>query len=330
MLQTPTQPVFSVEPHIPVCVGDLLSHSFTILPTETMASVLREMEKRPELPGVIVAGKQISVISRLKMFERLGHQYGVELFLRKPISKLEETLKAKAFLIPAQTRIEEAVQMALSRPQSEIYDPIVSAGENKDLRLVDMHILLLAQSRILLNISNMVGKFEQLEKIISTDITPNEMLHPILDLLSHVVPYHQAAILLHRDNHMVFAARRGIGWVKDRSILTDDILKSLTYQMMQHTRQAVCVADVSTIRDWEHFASLGSLRSWLGAPLLGNSDLNGILSLGRMTHSPFNKTEKDTAQVFASRIAQIVEKGKKNLIWKHPWETEGVKCQAIA
>jgi hypothetical protein len=321
---------FSLGPHNPVCVGDLPSHSFSISPDETMESVLREMERRSELPGVIVLGKQISVISRLKMFERLGHQYGVELFLRKPIAKLEEALKAKAFLIPAQTRIEEAVQMALSRPHAEIYDPIISADENRNLRLVDMHTLLLAQSRILANIGNMMGKFEQLEKIISADIMPEEMLHPILELLAHVVPYHQAAILLHRDNRMILAARCGIGWSSDRSLMTDDILNSLTYQMIQHTRQAVCLADVSTIRDWEHFTSLGNLRSWLGAPLLENSSSNGILSLGRVTHSPFNKTEKDTAQVFASRIADALEKGKKNPIWKHPVETKKIEYQATA
>jgi len=42
-------------------------------------------------------------------------------------------------------------------------------------------------------------------------------------------------------------------------------------------------------------------------PLIGYFNLTGILSLGRLTHSPFSKTEKDTAQVFASRIAQLIE-----------------------
>jgi hypothetical protein len=58
--------------------------------------------------------------------------------------------------------------------------------------------------------------------------------------------------------------------------------------------------------------------------------MGGILSLGRITHSPFNKTEKDTAQVFASRIADVLEKGKKNLIWKHPVETKKIEYQATA
>jgi hypothetical protein len=192
---------YSIGNQVPVCVGDLPGHRFSISPEETMESVLREMEKRPELPGVIIIGKQISVISRLKMFERLGHQFGVELFLRKPIAKLEETLKAKAFLVSSHTRIEEAVQMALSRPPTEIYDPIISVDDNRSLYLVDMHVLLLAQTRILENVGNLVGTFERLEKIVSTEPLPEEMLHSILVLLAKVIPYHQAAILLHQGDH---------------------------------------------------------------------------------------------------------------------------------
>jgi signal transduction protein with GAF and PtsI domain len=102
--------------------------------------------------------------------------------------------------------------------------------------------------------------------------------------------------------------------------MTDEILTSLTYQLMENTRQAVCLADVSTFRDWEHFTSLGNLRSWLGAPLLESAKISGFLSIGRITLSPFNKTEKDTAQVFASRIADALAKGEKKLAWKQVGE----------
>lgn len=211
-MQASEQHLYSLKTHIPVCVGDLTSHGFTISPDKTMEFVLREMEQRPELPGVVIFGKEISLISRLKMFERLGHQYGVELFLRKPISKLETVLQAKAFLIPAHTRIEEAVQMALTRPQSDIYDPFVTVDEKQSLRLVDMHVLLLAQSRILSDIGNTVGKLEQLEKIIATDLSFVDRLPSILELLAHLVPYHQAAILIQKGNKLELVTKRGLGW----------------------------------------------------------------------------------------------------------------------
>lgn len=314
-MPTSDQHLFSLPTQIPVCVGDLPSHQFVITPEQTMESVLREMEARPELPGVVIFGKQISVISRLKMFERLGHQYGVELFLRKPISKLETALQAKAFLVPAQTRIEEAVQMALTRPQSDLYDPIVTVDEKQVLRLVDMHVLVLAQSKILSNIGNTVGKLEQLDKIISAGIPIDEMLPSILELLSHLVPYHQASVFVQQGNELKLVGRRGLG-LSNKISNPNLILESLTYQMISQTQQAVSLADVSMVRDWEYFACLGTIRSWMGIPLVDDANLVGLVSLGRITHSPFNRTERDTAQVFASRIAHSFEKQKTQLIRK--------------
>lgn len=317
-MQPLKQTLFSVETLIPVCVGDLTSHSFTVSPDEMLEFVVQKLRHRPELPGVIISGKQISVISRAKMFERLGHQYGVELFLRKPILELDDALKTRALLVPAQTRIEETVSMALARPRSEVYEPFVITDEEQDgLRLVDMHALLVAQSRILSDIANIVGKLEQLEKVISAKITTEEMLLSALELLSHVVPYHQAAILMQKDHRMECVARRGIGWTGAKTGAANNILNSQIYQMMLEIRQAVCLSDVHEVQDWEYFGDIQNLRSWLGVPLIGNSDLTGILSLGRLTHSPFNKTEKDMAQVFASRIVQSME--NKQSYSQHPY-----------
>jgi len=311
-----------VDTLIPVCAGDLPSHSFTISPDELLENVVRVMERRPELPGMIIIGpanRHISVISRAKMFERLGHQYGVELFLRKPISELETALNATALIIPAQTRIEETVQRALSRPAGEIYDPIVITDEDQaGLRLVDMHILLMAQSRILSNVANTVGKLEELEKVISTRITTEEMLLSALELLSHVVPYHQAAVLMQTGGRMEYVARRGIGWGGAQAESANNIQYSQIYQMMLERREAICLSDVNTVADWEHFVNIGDLRSWLGVPLVGDTQMAGILSLGRLTHSPFSRIEKDTAQVFATRIVQSMEIRGDTL-----WNTSG-------
>lgn len=323
-MQASNEYPFSVEALIPVCVGDLPNHSVAVSPDEKLEVVVKKMERRPELPGVIITGKKIGIISRTKMFERLGHQYGVELFLRKPISKLGEALKARALLVPAQTRIEEAVRMALARSQNDVYDPIVITDEEQvGLRLVDMHVLLQAQSQIVSNMVNTVGKLEQLEKVISAKITTEEMLLSTLELLSHVVPYHQAAILMQKGNRLEIAARRGIGWVSGKSGTTNNIQNSQIYQIMRETRDAVCLADVNAVPDWENFGNIPNLRSWMGVPLIGSFNLSGILSLGRLTHSPFSKTEKDTAQVFASRMIQSME-NKKSIVWQLAGEIDTV------
>jgi len=307
--------LLQVDTLIPVCAGDLPSYSFTISADNLLEDVVRIMERRPELPGVIILGKQVSVISRAKMFERLGHQYGVELFLRKTVSELQAALKARALFVPAQTRIEEAVRMALARPQGEIYDPVViTDDELAGLRLVDMHVLLLAQSRILSNVANTVGKLEELEKLISARTATDDMLLSALELLSQVVPYHQAAILMQSGDRMEYVARRGIGWSGARAEDVHNIQHSQIFQLMRERREAVCLSDVNTVSDWTHFHNIGDLRSWLGVPLIGDADINGLLSLGRLTHSPFSMTERDTAQVFASRILQTLESRKGPLL----------------
>jgi hypothetical protein len=321
-MQISNEPLFSVESLIPVCVGDLPGHSFTVSSDEMLDVIVQKMERRPDLPGVMLFGEQTSVISRAKIFERLGHQYGVELYLHKPISKLGEALKAEALLVPAQTRIEDAVRMALARPYHTVYDPVAVRDEELgNARLVDMHVLLLAQSRLVANIADSVGQLEQLEKLISAKITTEEMLLSALELLSHVVPYHQAAVLMQKGNRMEVVARRGIGWERGRTGMDNPIQDSQIYRMMRETGQAVCLSDVNAVPAWEYFGEIGNPRSWLGAPLVGYFNLTGLLSLGRLTHSPFNKTEKDTAQVFASRMAQAME-SKKSMAWQASREVE--------
>ena len=316
-MQAPNQTLFPIESLIPVCVGDLPSHSFSVSSDDVLENVVKMMERRPDLPGMIVVGKNVGIISRSKMFERLGHQYGVELFLRKPVLELQMSLNTSALLVPAHTRIEETVKMALARPTAEIYDPVVVTGDDQEsMHLVDMHVLLMAQSSILSNMANTVGQLEQLERLFTINMPADEILLSSLELLSHVVPYHQAAILVQKGERLDYIARRGIGWGHTSSSATQNIGESPIYQMMLDRQEAVCLPDVNMVADWERFGDLGNPRSWLGVPLTGYSNLIGLLSLGRLTYSPFSITEKDTASVFAGRIIQSMENKRKSLVWQ--------------
>ncbi|MBV9388549.1 MAG: hypothetical protein JOZ78_19165 [Chroococcidiopsidaceae cyanobacterium CP_BM_ER_R8_30] len=107
--------------------------------------------RQPELPGVIVRdGEQIlGMISRKVFLERMSQRYSIELYLNRPIKNLLNILKLKALQLPATHRIEVAARMALSRSAEAVYEPIVVVQENQDLHLLDMNVLLLAQSQIL-------------------------------------------------------------------------------------------------------------------------------------------------------------------------------------
>ena len=78
---------FSDKFQAPVSITDLSGHEFSVTPNTNTEKVVEELENQPDLPGVMIVenGRLLGVITRLKLFERLGHRFGVELFLQKPI-----------------------------------------------------------------------------------------------------------------------------------------------------------------------------------------------------------------------------------------------------
>jgi hypothetical protein len=83
-----TQPTGYV--HTPVCVDDLPQHDFQVSLDSLTEAITERLEAHPELPGVLLFenDKLHGILPRKQIFERLGHRYGVELFLHKPISEL--------------------------------------------------------------------------------------------------------------------------------------------------------------------------------------------------------------------------------------------------
>lgn len=110
-----------------------------------------EFYARPELPGVIVTDgmRMVIMISRRVFLERMSQPYSLELYLNRPIKKLLNVLKLEALQLSVNAEIEAAARIALSRPTESVYEPIVVVQEDKALHLLDMNVLLLAQSKIL-------------------------------------------------------------------------------------------------------------------------------------------------------------------------------------
>lgn len=119
----------------------------------------------PSLPGAIILnGKScVGMISREKCFETLGRPFGVELYLKKPLSEFLQKNGGNALILQEKIPIRDAVNRALMRQTEELYDPIIiSFARNRQFRLVDMHTLLKAQSDML---SSLVVEVEKLSNV---------------------------------------------------------------------------------------------------------------------------------------------------------------------
>ncbi len=141
-------------------LNDIPSHRFQVNATTLGREVAQTFEQQRNLPGVIILdnSQMIGVISRRRFLERMSQPFSLEIYLKRPVHVLLDVIKAQPTQMPNNCKIVQAAQMALSRFESEVYEPIVLLSEEGELRLIDFHELLLAQSHILSIVNNIINQ----------------------------------------------------------------------------------------------------------------------------------------------------------------------------
>ena len=121
------------------------------MPPELPTSLVdQKLGSAPDLPGVIVAkGAELrGMISRPLLLAHLSRPFGQELYLKRPIELLLEAERCDPVVFDADTLVGDAAQASLLRPSHQVYEPVVIRN-GTEFRLLDVHSLLLAQSRLL-------------------------------------------------------------------------------------------------------------------------------------------------------------------------------------
>ncbi|MCA9961031.1 MAG: GAF domain-containing protein, partial [Anaerolineales bacterium] len=127
----------------------------TVVPAELSGGgVERMFRENPTIPGVIVMDgpRIIGVISRRRFFEMFGQRYGVAVYAKRPVHLMVDANKISPLIMPASSRLLEAVQVALDRPSHEVYEPILVDFGQQSYRLLDIYTLLVAQADLLNNL----------------------------------------------------------------------------------------------------------------------------------------------------------------------------------
>jgi diguanylate cyclase (GGDEF)-like protein len=112
--------------------------------------VVDTLEGNPLIPGVILTqgGKLLGMISRRRFLEYLSRPYGLELFLKRPLTSLYRFACRDILLLGGDTLIVDAARLSLERSPELIYEPIIVQLSVQNYRLLDVHQLLIAQSYI--------------------------------------------------------------------------------------------------------------------------------------------------------------------------------------
>ena len=160
-------------------LGDLQSYDCCVDENTIVGDLSIQFKRDSGLPGVLIRSRDeglFGMISREHYFEALGRPFGVELYSKRPVNMLYLQIGSAPLILEVNTRIEDAVKLALSRKANELYEPIVVRYSDNTFKLVNMHTLLSAQVDLmeklysevqklstrdpLTNISNRRGFFE--------------------------------------------------------------------------------------------------------------------------------------------------------------------------
>jgi signal transduction histidine kinase len=112
--------------------------------------IARRFDLNPLLPGVVLLqdGTFFGMISRRRFLEQLSRPFGLDLFSKRPIGALYKFIETRHLILSGNTRIVEAAQRSLERSPDLLYEPIVVYVAPDTYQLLDIHQLLIAQSKI--------------------------------------------------------------------------------------------------------------------------------------------------------------------------------------
>lgn len=136
--------------HVRSTIQELLLYEFQVECSHLGKEVAQTFQENPLLPGVILTDQEqfVGMISRRRFLEQMSRPYGLELFLTRLLYSLYRFVSAEALRLKGETPIVEAARRLLQRSVQMLYEPIVVELEEETYRLLDVHQLLIAQSRI--------------------------------------------------------------------------------------------------------------------------------------------------------------------------------------
>jgi len=134
----------------------------------------------------------------------------------------------------------------------------------------------------------------------------------ILDQLARVVAYDSAAVLLRDEGygHLQITEARGLS--EQRLLRADfDVEEFGLLQTMAEERRPVLIEDALQDERFEPLRSLGwKARTWIGAPLLVDNELVGILAIGAETPRAYDADAVENTFALANQASQAIQNAR--------------------
>lgn len=133
-------------------IGEVLTHDQAISPETPVKVIAEEFFRDAHLDAVAVVdgGKPVGLVTRNKFLFTVFRQFGWEVYSRKPIHSVAET---SPLILPAWSRLDVALTLALRRTAQDVYDEVVVTGDDGSFAgLLSVKQMVLQQSHALANV----------------------------------------------------------------------------------------------------------------------------------------------------------------------------------
>ena len=263
----------------------------------TTATAVKILEANPALPGILIleGDRLLVVLSRQKLYETLGRPYGVAVYMNRPIKDFFEPRKEPPDFLRGDMTIDMAVPEALERPLAQRYDPLPVRRSDGSYFLLDLKILLMAQSSLLENAATIVSRQAELARALAAIHDLDALLQLVLEGLEELVPYEQAVVYIADKGGIKKAAEHHANAGKRTHSLPDTSLPTGAWAAFPLERGSetlgfLCVRrnDRDETGEWKHIAesfaasaaiAIGNARVYCDLERLATLDpLTGLLN----------------------------------------------------
>lgn len=145
-------PTTNLPRHLTVesALQELTLDDFQVEVTSPGTTLTQVFEDNPLLTGVLIRdkGQYHGMLSRQKFLTAMSAPYGLELFSRRPLRTLYESINPQVYIFSGKTSIHDATEQCLRRPAEDLYEPLVVELDPGVYRILDFPQLLLAQAQI--------------------------------------------------------------------------------------------------------------------------------------------------------------------------------------
>ncbi len=144
--------------------------------------------------------------------------------------------------------------------------------------------------------------------ILTSTLHLSEVLDRILANVGQVVPHDTADVMFIEDGEARIVRSRGYSqWGMTIQDVTFPIADTSTLRQMLETQQPILIPDVREYAAWVSLPQTEFMRSYMGVPIILQSEIIGFLNLTSTTVDYFTPVQADHLQAFAAQAAIAIQ-----------------------